>query len=108
MTYAKRSGKTSAAHERLEALEKSSDGFELAEIDLRLRHEGEILGFRQHGGVSLRFVDLEDDAQLIAVARDDARVMLRYSCDLSAPALAPMRQEIVRRYGDVFKEVSGG
>ena len=108
MTYAKRSGKTSAAHERLEALEKSSDGFELAEIDLRLRHEGEILGFRQHGGVSLRFVDLEDDAQLIAVARDDARVMLRYSRDLSAPALAPMRQEIVRRYGDVFKEVSGG
>ena len=108
MTYAKRSGKTSAAHERLEALEKSSDGFELAEIDLRLRHEGEILGFRQHGGVSLRFVDLEDDAQLIAVARDDARTMLRYSRDLSAPALVPVRQEIVRRYGDVFKEVSGG
>ncbi len=108
MTYAKRSGKTSAAHERLEALEKSSDGFELAEIDLRLRHEGEILGFRQHGGVSLRFVDLEDDAQLIAVARDDARTMLRYSRDLSAPALIPVRQEIVRRYGDVFKEVSGG
>ena len=108
MTYAKHSGKTSAAHERLEALEKSSDGFELAEIDLRLRHEGEILGFRQHGGVSLRFVDLEDDAQLIAVARDDARTMLRYSRDLSAPALVPVRQEIVRRYGDVFKEVSGG
>ena len=43
----------STARRRLSALERTSDGFELAELDLRLRHEGEVLGYRQHGGVTL-------------------------------------------------------
>ena len=108
VTFARKNGRPSAAQERLEALENTSDGFELAEIDLRLRHEGEILGFRQHGGVSLRFVDLEADTDLIEHARSDALELLRYARGLAAPALEPLRVEVVRRYGDVFKEVSGG
>ena len=108
VTFARKNGRPSAAQERLEALERTSDGFELAETDLRLRHEGEILGYRQHGGVSLRFVDLEADAQLIEDARSDALELLRYARALDAPALAPLRLEVVHRYGDVFKEVSGG
>ncbi len=108
VTFARKSGRASAAQERLEALEATSDGFKLAEIDLRLRHEGEILGFRQHGGVSLRFVDLEADGELIEAARGDALELLRYARRLDAPALRPLRLEVVRRYGDVFKEVGGG
>ena len=108
VTFARKNGRPSAAQERLEALERTSDGFELAETDLRLRHEGEILGYRQHGGVSLRFVDLEADAQLIEEARSDALELLRYARTLDAPTLAPLRLEAVHRYGDVFKEVSGG
>ncbi len=57
-------GSKSPAWERLQALAKTDDGFELAEMDLRLRHEGEILGLRQHGGVTLRFVDLDADTDL--------------------------------------------
>ena len=101
-------GRRTPALERLEALEKSSDGFELAELDLRLRHEGEILGLRQSGGISLRFVDLDADTDLIEGAHEDAEELLRYAPRLMAMATLPLRHEVITRYGDVFKEVSGG
>ena len=98
----------SPSMQRLEALEKTDDGFSLAEMDLRLRHEGEILGLRQHGGVTLRFIDLDADADLIECAHDDGVELLRFAPTLSAPATLPLRFSVVDRYGDVFKEVSGG
>lgn len=101
-------GAKSPAWDRLQALAKTDDGFELAEKDLRLRHEGEILGLRQHGGVSLRFVDLDADVDLIEAAHEDAEEVLRYSRDLTACATMPMRHEVIARYGEIFKEVSGG
>lgn len=103
-----RRGVRSPALDRLRALAGTSDGFELAEMDLRLRHEGEILGLRQHGGVTLRFVDLGADAELVESAHEDAQELLRYSRDLTAVATMPLRHEVVERYGDVLKEVSGG
>lgn len=103
-----RRGVRSPALDRLRALAGTSDGFELAEMDLRLRHEGEILGLRQHGGVTLRFVDLGADAELVESAHEDAQELLRYSSDLTAVATMPLRHEVVERYGDVLKEVSGG
>lgn len=108
LTHAKGNGGASAAQERLKALEKSSDGFALAEMDLALRHEGEILGYRQSGGVSLRFVDLETDTELVEAAHDDADRLLRYASGLDSPETLPLRHEVVRRYGEVLKEVSGG
>lgn len=98
----------SPALDRLRALERTADGFELARMDLRLRHEGEILGYRQHGGVTLRFVDLDADADLIEAAHADAVELLRYARTLSSTATAPLRCAVADRYGDVFKEVSGG
>ena len=92
--------------QRLEALAKTDDGFELAEMDLRLRHEGEILGLRQHGGVSLRFVDLDADVDVIEHAHEDADELLRYSRDLGAVATLPLRHEVVSRYGDVFRRLA--
>lgn len=101
-------GKRSVSSERLQALEHTEDGFALAELDLRLRHEGEILGLRQHGGVTLRFVDLDDDVDDIEAAHEDALELLRYASSLQSVATMPMRHRIIDRYGDVFKEVSGG
>ena len=49
---------------RLQALADESDGFKLAEIDLRLRGEGELVGTRQSGEASYRFADLSRDAEL--------------------------------------------
>ena len=64
---------TETAAERLEALVESSDGFELAERDLEIRGEGQLLGARQSGYSDLRFVRLRRDRGLLEHARDAAR-----------------------------------
>jgi ATP-dependent DNA helicase RecG len=60
---------TEAATRRLEALVETNDGFALAEVDLELRGEGELLGTRQSGLPDLRFASLTRDRALIARAR---------------------------------------
>jgi ATP-dependent DNA helicase RecG len=60
---------TSEAEERLKALERSADGFELAEVDLELRGEGTILGTRQKGATDLKLASLRRDKDLVALAR---------------------------------------
>ena len=60
---------TDAARARLEALVESSDGFELAERDLELRGEGQLLGTRQSGLSDLRFTRLRADRDLLERAR---------------------------------------
>ncbi len=54
---------------RLRALEAHSDGFELAEIDLELRGEGELVGTRQHGATEFRVAELPRDAEVLEQAR---------------------------------------
>ena len=60
------------AGQRLEALERSTDGFELAEVDLELRGEGTILGTRQKGATDLKLASLRRDKDLVATAREVA------------------------------------
>jgi ATP-dependent DNA helicase RecG len=64
---------TDAAQTRLQALVDTGDGFELAEIDLELRGEGQLLGTRQSGWSDLRFTRLRVDRDLLERARDVAR-----------------------------------
>jgi ATP-dependent DNA helicase RecG len=64
---------TEGAVERLEALVATTDGFELAERDLEIRGEGQLLGARQSGLSDLRFVRLRRDQALLERARDAAR-----------------------------------
>jgi ATP-dependent DNA helicase RecG len=60
---------TDQARERLEALVETSDGFELAERDLEIRGEGQLLGARQSGLSDLRFTNLRRDQELLERAR---------------------------------------
>jgi ATP-dependent DNA helicase RecG len=60
---------TDAAQARLEALVRISDGFELAEVDLELRGEGQLLGTRQSGLPDLKFARIGRDRELVAKAR---------------------------------------
>ena len=63
---------------RLRALLETSDGFAIADADLRIRGPGEFLGTRQHGRLpDLRFADLVRDARLVALAREAARETVR-------------------------------
>ena len=57
-------------------MEKSTDGFHLAEVDLKLRGPGEIYGALQHGALDLRIASLTD-TKLIAKARKDAEEFLK-------------------------------
>ena len=73
------------AHARIAALRESEDGFKLAEEDLRLRGEGEILGTRQSGMPGFHFADLSMHQSLLPLARDDAENVLTADPDLTTP-----------------------
>jgi ATP-dependent DNA helicase RecG len=64
-----------SALERLEAMVETNDGFELAERDLEIRGEGQLLGARQSGYSDLRFVRLRRDHELLERARDAAAMV---------------------------------
>jgi len=66
---------TESAVERLEAMVATTDGFELAERDLEIRGEGQLVGARQSGFSDLRFVWLRRDRELLERARDVARAL---------------------------------
>ena len=69
---------------RLTTLRQTEDGFRIAEEDLRLRGEGEILGTRQAGAPGFRLAEIVAHARLLAVARDDAEVILRNDPELAS------------------------
>ena len=75
-------GETAGA--RLTTLRQTEDGFRIAEEDLRLRGEGELLGLRQAGLPGFRLADIVIHARLLATARDDAELILRRDPDLSS------------------------
>jgi ATP-dependent DNA helicase RecG len=64
------------ARERLRVMRETDDGFEIAEQDLRLRGAGDVLGTRQSGLPEFRLADLDAHGELLAVARDDARLIV--------------------------------
>jgi ATP-dependent DNA helicase RecG len=87
----------SPARERLDAVAATTDGFELARLDLEMRREGDVLGAAQSGRRSgLRLLSLLRDEQLIADARAVATSLIREDATLGAhPALAALVAELV-------------
>ncbi len=83
LLYAQPLGETARA--RLKILRESEDGFRIAEEDLRLRGGGEILGTKQSGLPAFRLADLAVHGDLLATARDDAKLILNQDPDLSGP-----------------------
>ena len=71
------------ARQRLEVLVRSTDGFEIAEMDLRLRGPGQVLGTRQSGLPDLALASLADDGSVLEEARDEAADILRNDPDLN-------------------------
>ena len=69
---------------RLDIMRQSEDGFRIAEEDLRLRGEGEILGTRQSGTPGFRVARLDVHADLLQIARDDAELVLNRDPDLAS------------------------
>ena len=69
------------ARARLKVIYENSDGFEIARRDLQLRGPGEFVGARQSGVPMLRYADLENDADLVELARTQAERLLQFAPD---------------------------
>jgi ATP-dependent DNA helicase RecG len=89
LIYKEPVGEMSAA--RLKAIRETTDGFRIAEEDLRLRGEGDVLGTRQSGMPGYRLARIEAHAQLIAQAREEAIAIMRDN-----PRLQGKRGEALR------------
>ncbi len=81
LLYGKKIGQKSKA--RLEIMKKSSDGFFIAEEDLKLRGGGELIGTRQSGDLGFRIANLQSDIDLLKVAAKNAKVILNEDPTLS-------------------------
>lgn len=79
------------ARARLSVLRDSDDGFAIAEEDLRLRGEGELLGTRQSGMPGFRLASVEHHSAVMELAREEARAILAADPDLAGPRGAALR-----------------
>ena len=79
------------ATSRLKILRETDDGFRIAEEDLRLRGAGDLLGAKQSGAPAMKLADLEVHGELLAAARDDAKLVLTRDPNLSSERGAALR-----------------
>ncbi|MCB0409947.1 MAG: ATP-dependent DNA helicase RecG, partial [Flavobacteriales bacterium] len=70
---------------RMETMVKTNDGFEIAEVDLKLRGPGDIQGTQQSGLLSLKIADLAKDGQTLQIARNEAISILKEDANLQLP-----------------------
>ncbi|HEX2708226.1 MAG TPA: ATP-dependent DNA helicase RecG [Solirubrobacterales bacterium] len=87
------------ARKRLQAVAGERDGFKLAEVDLRLRGEGEILGTRQHGLPRFAVASLPEDMPTLIAAREEVLALLKRHGSLEDPGLGPLLDAARRRFG---------
>jgi ATP-dependent DNA helicase RecG len=87
------------ARRRLEAVVGTGDGFRLAEVDLELRGEGEILGTRQSGLPRFAVAKLPEDGPQLIEAQREVLALIREHGSLSDPALGPLLDAAHRRFG---------
>ena len=97
---------SSEAAEKLAVLEKTSDGFEVAEADWELRGPGDLLGTAQSGLPALKIGDLRKDAQLMKRARTGAMSIFDMDPNLEWPENQRFRQLVVEKQGRTFSNVS--
>lgn len=88
------------ARMRLQAMERTTDGFQIAEEDLRLRGPGEFFGLRQHGLPDFKVANPLHDLPLLERARAAAASLVAADPGLRSPEHRLLRQALVERYGE--------
>ncbi|NUQ80439.1 MAG: ATP-dependent DNA helicase RecG [Bacteroidetes bacterium] len=86
---------TSEARERLTTMERTNNGFEIAEKDLEIRGAGDILGTRQSGLPDMKLLDLARDYPILQLSGQLARAILADDPHLRKPSHALLRSQIV-------------
>jgi ATP-dependent DNA helicase RecG len=97
-TTSSRGSNAQPARRRLDALVKSSDGFVIAEEDLRIRGPGEFFGVRQWGLPEFRVANLIRDGALLEQARREAFALLATDPHLAHPVHRPLKALMLRRW----------
>jgi ATP-dependent DNA helicase RecG len=87
---------SSDAKTRLETMTATTDGFEIAEVDLKLRGPGDLMGTKQSGVLQLKIADIIKDNQWLKIARNDANELLRLDSKLESPENRPLRQTLAK------------
>ena len=85
---------------RLRTLASTTDGFKIAEEDLKLRGPGDFFGSRQHGLPQMKLADLTGDMRLLSRAQEAARRLLAEDPDLSRPEDRPVLDRVRRLFSD--------
>lgn len=88
---------------RLETMERTNDGFEVAEVDLQLRGPGDLLGTKQSGLPDFKFADLVTDQELLEVAKKEADRILEEDPDLDLPKHEALKRVFVPYYNERSK-----
>jgi ATP-dependent DNA helicase RecG len=96
------------AAERLAVLAQTTDGFRIAEADLRQRGPGQLLGTRQHGLPELRYGNLVEDFELLEKARRDAFEIVARDPELRDPAHAALLPPLRRMFGAKLALIDAG
>jgi ATP-dependent DNA helicase RecG len=99
--------RTDEGRRRMQAIAETSDGFALAEADLRLRGEGDIAGIRQSGLPPFKIASFAGQEDLLSLAREDARALLETDPSLSRPEHGPLRTRLSSLRGSLTAVDSG-
>tara|TARA_B100000809_G_C15138938_1_gene532020 strand:- start:3667 stop:5772 length:2106 start_codon:yes stop_codon:yes gene_type:complete len=96
------------ARTRLKTMVKTSDGFEIAEVDLKLRGPGDIMGTQQSGVLNLRIADIIKDHEILKIARSYAFETLKNDPSLSLPENFPVKSTYIQltKYKNIWNYIS--
>ena len=81
----------------------TGDGFEIAEMDLKLRGPGEFFGTRQHGLPQLKLADITTELEMLWQAKEDALAILEADPKLASKTHRPLREALVRQFGNAIQ-----
>jgi ATP-dependent DNA helicase RecG len=80
---------------RLETMCRTNDGFEIAEVDLKLRGPGDIMGTQQSGVLNLQIADLVRDRDILQIARHEAMKLLKKDASMTLPEHQTLRMVFI-------------
>lgn len=93
--------------QRLDVMTRTTDGFVIAEEDLKLRGPGEFMGTKQSGILKLRIANILGDSMILQEAREAAFDLVERDPQLERPEHQPLAEDLRRRYADLFRAVVG-